>query len=105
MVVTVIVVRLGVRSPGVANNIGAKSSERNSARVTTVEPVTPPPPPPSNRTKLGECVDRLAAKGVSKDEMLRILEISYSDEPTVEEGDAQISAVVLERADKIQSDF
>ena len=60
---------------------------------------------PSNRTKLGECVDRLAAKGVSKDEMLRILEISYSDEPTVEEGDTQISAVVLERADKIQLDF
>ena len=80
---------------------------RNPARTraTTVEPVTPPPPPPSNRTKLGECVDRLAAKGISKDEMLRILEISYSDEPTVEEGDAKISAVVLERADKIQSDF
>ena len=50
-------------------------------------------------------MDRLAARGVSKDEMLRILEISYSEEPTVEEGDAQISAVVLERADKIQSDF
>ena len=50
-------------------------------------------------------MDRLAAKGISKDEMLRILEISYSDEPTVEEGDAQISAIVLEHADKIQSDF
>ena len=74
------------------------------ARVTTVEPVAPPPPP-SKHTKLGECVDRLAARGVSKDEMLRILEISYSEEPTVEEGDAQISAVVLEHADKNQSDF
>ena len=50
-------------------------------------------------------MDRLTARGVSKDEMLQILEISYSDEPTIEEGDAQISAVVLEHADKIQSDF
>ena len=50
-------------------------------------------------------MDRLAARGVSKDEMLRILEIAYSDEPTAKEGDAQILADVLERADKIQSDF
>ena len=79
--------------------------EHAGHRVTTIEPVAPPPPPPSKCTKLGECVDRLAARGVSKDEMLRILEISYSEEPTVEEGDAQISAVVLEHADKNQSDF
>ena len=74
------------------------------ARATAVEPVAPPPPP-SKRTKLGEYVDGLAARGVSRDEILRVLEISYSEEPTVEEGDTQISAVVLEHADKNQSDF